>query len=436
MPSSLEAERAVLGGLMLDPGRLDEVAEVLQPDAFYREAHKRLFQLMLDMGARGEPTEMVAVVERVMAQGAAEVMGGLPYISALPDNVPSTENLLYYAGVVQDRAVRRRLLEACQKVAGRVYAGEDELAELLDGAEGQVLAVTREGVKTEQWERAGTTVRRVVHEMREQSRTGQERRGVPTGFRQLDLMLGGLQPQQFVVLAARPSQGKTACLLAMARHAAESGVGVGLVSMETSKDLLMKRLLAQVSCVPFERLRRACLSRKEWAQVAAAEDLIASWPIFIDDSPGMTVQQLRTNAMRLKRDHPEIGLWGTDYIQLMVAKADARSREQVVAASARGLKNLAMELKNPWIGLSQLARKVEERPNKRPTMGDLRESGEIEQAADVILGLYRPAYYEHGTAESLTAEIIVIKQKDGPTGTVKVLFYGPTMSFIDPAQTP
>lgn len=433
MPASLEAERMVLGGLMLDPVRLAEMTETLEPEMFYLEAHQRLFRLMLEMGQRHQPTEMVAVMARIMATDKPDLYGGLAYVSGLPDDVPSTENLPYYASLVRDHFTRRRLIVSAQQVADLAYRTDEELPDLLDTAEGQILGITRGATKAPGWEQVSATVRRVVASIREQARVGQESVGLPVGLRALDRMLGGLQGQQLIVLAARPSQGKTALLLCMARFVAEQGVGVGLVSMETSKDILVKRLLAQVSGVPFERIRQARLTKREWRCLERAEAHIARLPIHIDDTPGLTVQQLRANALRLKRDHPEIGFWGTDYIQLMTARSTARNREQVVSESARGLKNLAMEFKDPWMGLSQLNRGVEQRPDKHPMMSDLRESGEIEQAADVILGLYRPVYYDPMSSEKLTAEILVLKQKDGKTGTVKTLFHGPTMLFTDPA---
>ena len=433
MPSSLEAERAVLGGLMLDPGRLDEVAEVLQPDAFYREAHKQLFQLMLDMGGRGEPTEMVAVVERVMAQGAAEVMGGLPYISALPDNVPSTENLLYYAGVVQDRAVRRRLLEACQKVAGRVYAGEDELAELLDGAEGQVLAVTREGVKQKDWEGTEAIGKALIDDLIARQNAPRDAAGIPTGYRGLDRLLNGLRKQQLVVLAARPRMGKSALAMNICLNLAQQGHRVGFLSLEMSKAQLMTRLYAGLGFVNLGHLLNGTLTRPEWSSLLQAQVVANELPIHIDDAPGLTLREVRTRALRLKRDYPDLALLVVDYLGIMSAANSRMTAEQAVAENAQGLKNLAKELDLPVLVLAQLNRSCEQRPDKRPMLSDLRSSGAVEQAADVVIFIYRDQVYSAATSEPTVGEVIVAKQREGREGTVKLLWMGEYTRFEDPA---
>jgi len=433
MPSSLEAERAVLGGLMLDPERLTEVSEVLEPDSFYREAHKRLFKLMREMSERGEPTEMVAVVERVVALGSAEAFGGLSYLSALPDEVPSTENLLYYAGVVRDRAVRRRLLVASQDLAGRIYQGEDELDELLDYAEGKVLGITREAVATKDWEDAGSIGRALLDELIARENAPRDAAGIPTGYRGLDRLLNGLRKQQLLILAARPRMGKSALAMNIAQNFASQGHRVGFLSLEMSKSQLLTRLYAGIGFVNLGHLLNGTLSRAEWSRLLQAQVIGDELPIHIDDAPGLSLREVRARALRLKRDHPDLALLVVDYLGIMAAPNSKMNEQQAVAENAQGLKNLAKELDLPVLALAQLNRSCEQRPDKRPMLSDLRSSGGVEQAADVVLFIFRDVVYNAMTAEPCVGEVIVAKQREGREGTVKLLWMGEYTRFEDPA---
>ncbi len=423
MPRSLEAERAVLGGIMLDPRRLTEVAEKLRPEDFYREEHARLFQLMLEMGERGEPTEMVAVAEQIRRAGKPEEYGGLTYVTQLPDEVPSTENIDYYARIVRERAVERRLLMTARLVADQVYGGERALADLLDFAESAIFQVTQERGASD-WEQLSRVVDGEFLRIQQLAEHSSEVTGTPTGFVDLDRKLAGLQRTDLVILAARPAMGKTALALNIARHAAFAGVGVGVFSLEMSRGQLATRLLCSQAKVDAQRVRTGMLSRdRDLPALSAAAEELYHLPFYIDDTPGVSITQVRSKARRLKSQHPELGLIIVDYIGLM--QGDPRlSREQQVSTSSRGLKALAKELDITVLALSQLNRGVEQRPNKRPVLSDLRESGAIEQDADVIMFIYRDEYYNKETTEPGVAEVIVAKQRNGPTGTVKLAWQG------------
>lgn len=433
LPQSLEAERAVLGGLMLDPARVPEVAELVSPEDFYREAHQNLFRLMVEMDAGGAPTEMVAVVERIAATTDPDKYGGIAYVSSLSDNVPSTENLEYYARLVHRRAVARRLALVGRKITDKALEAPDDLPELVEFAESTLFAVTQER-GAEDWKQLSELVDTEFLRIQKLSEDAGDVTGVPTGFIDLDRKLAGLQPSDLVILAARPSMGKTSLALNIARHAART-VGVGIFSLEMSRGQIATRLLCAEARVDASRIRTGFLSKdQDWPALTRAAEELYPLPLFIDDTPGLNVNQIRSKTRRLKSLHPELGLIVVDYIGLM--SGDPRlSREQQVAASSRGLKALAKELNLTVLALSQLNRGVEQRPNKRPLLSDLRESGAIEQDADVIMFIYRDEYYnKDNSAEPGVAEVIIAKQRNGPTGVVKLAFQGRHTRFDNLAE--
>jgi replicative DNA helicase len=428
LPQSLEAERIVLGGLMLDPERLAAVIEVLSADDFYRESHQRLYALMGEMGQRSEPTEMMAVVERISSAGRAEEMGGLAYVSSLPDNVASTENLEYYAKVVQEHAVTRRLIMAARGIADRAWSGKDELESLLDFAESEVFAVTQQKAAAD-WSTLSELVDSEFLRIQQLANRDEDITGVPTGFVDLDRMLAGLQRTDLLILAARPSMGKTALALNMCQNTAHKGFGVGVFSLEMGRGQLATRMLTCEARVDASKVRTGRLSQEhDWPKLIEAAEALYRLPVYIDDTPGLTVTQIRSKARRLKARHPELSVLMIDYIGLM--SGDPRiSREQQVSAASRGLKALAKELDVAVIALSQLNRGVEGRMDKRPMLSDLRESGAIEQDADVIMFIYRDDYYNKESPDKGLAEVIIAKQRNGPTGMVKLRFDGQFTRF-------
>lgn len=435
LPQSLEAERAVLGGLMLDPERVRDVAEIVKPVDFYRAAHARLFKLMVEMTERGEPTEMVAIIERIGVT-AADDYGGLSYVSSLPDSVPSTQNLDYYARVVRDQAIRRKLIFSAQDIAERVYQGGDELPELLSRSEETLLSITRSAPTQGGWAEVGRLAGAICDDVVERAHAPRDTHGLPTGYRGLDKMLGGLLGSQLILLAARPAMGKTAISLSLAQNVAHHGVGVGFFSMEMSKEELTGRLLCAEGRIRMGAMKGATLTREEWGRLRAARRRVEALPIYIEETPGLTPQQVEQRARRLVADHPDVGLIIVDYVQLEGSADRRANREQVVSAAARGLKNLAKELRRPVLALGQLNRELERRQDKRPMLSDLRESGELEQAADVVLFLYRDEIYRKDTTEKGVCELIVAKQRNGPTGKTHLLFCDDYTRFENPAFVP
>jgi replicative DNA helicase len=440
-PQSLEAERAVLGGLLLDHGQVPTVAEILTPVDFFSAAHQRIFTLMLERHAQSEVLDVLGLADHIMATDAAEDFGGLAYATALPEQVPSTENLEYYARIVKDKAVRRRLMEVATQISGKVLAGTDELAELLDFAEASVHEVAQQRAKKD-WQKLGQVIDAEWVKLEKRSENRGEVSGVPTGFVDLDRQLAGLQSSDLIILAARPAMGKTALALNIAQRAAvDSGVGVGIFSLEMGAGQLAMRMLGNQARVDAGRLRTGMLTSDhdgDWSRLELAHEQLYQQPVWIDDTPGLSITQLRSKARRLHALSPNLGLIVVDYLQLMSGTGTGgknESREQVISQISRGMKGLAKELELPVIALSQLNRAVEGRADKRPMISDLRESGAIEQDADIIVFIYRDEYYNPDTTtEPGVAEIIVAKQRNGPTGTVKLAFQGEFTRFDNLAR--
>ena len=434
VPHSTEAERAVLGGLMLDPERIHVVNERLSADDFYREAHSRLYTLMAAMAERSEPTEMVAVVEAVTKAGLEDAVGGVAYVSTLPDNVPSTENIEYYASLIHERAIERRLIEGTREIAQEALGGQRELPDLLDYAESTIFAITQSR-QSRDWAAISEVVDQEFMRIQSLSENRGDVTGFPTGFVDLDRMLAGLHPTDLMILAARPAMGKTALALNIARNVALGGVGVGLFSLEMSKGQLVTRMLVSQARVEAGKVRTGFLSKeRDWPKLTEAAEALYQLPLHIDDTPGLNITQLRSRARRLKSMNPNLGLIVVDYIGLM--SGDARvSRQEQVSSSSRGLKILAKELDVCVIALSQLNRAVENRNPKIPQLSDLRESGAIEQDADVIMFIYRDEYYNPDTTTRPgVAEVIVAKQRNGPTGSVEMSFQGEFTLFDNLAR--
>ena len=433
LPQSIEAERIVLGGILVDPERIHGIAEHIVPDDFYRDAHGRLFELLLAMKDSARPTELHAVLERINAGGSQDDFGGLAYVSTLGDHVASTENLEYYARVVKEKAMLRRLIQGARDIQEKALGGGEEIPELMDFAEQTVFAVSQDSANTD-WEALSTIVDREFLRIQRLAERGDQVTGVSTGYVDLDRILAGLQPSDLVVLAARPSMGKTALGLNIAQNAALAGVGVGVFSLEMSSEALATRMLCSQARVDASKVRTGFLSRdRDWPRLTRAAEELYQIPLFIDNLPGMSVTQIRSKARRLKAKHPNLALIVVDYIGLI--HGDPRiSREQQVSSASRGLKALAKELDVTVLALSQLNRGVEARVDKRPLLSDLRESGAIEQDADVIMFIYRDEYYNRDSAFPGQAEIIVAKQRNGPTGMVRLAFFGEHTRFENLAR--
>lgn len=423
-PQSLDAERALLGGLLMDNGQVAAVAEVLMAGDFYHPGHALIWALMLERFGRSQPLDVLGLCDHLRATGQVETAGGLAYVAALPEHVATVENLGYYAAIVREKAVRRRLLQVCGDIGERVRDGSTELPALLDFAERTMFEVAQQ-----QERRDWHALRDIIDAEWTRMERLSERSGVtglPTGFSELDRMLAGLQRSDLLILAARPAMGKTALALNIAQNVALlTGAGVGVFSLEMSRGQLVTRLLCSQGRVDAGRVRTGQLGADDRRRLEDASEVLYHAPLWIDDTPGLTITQLRSKARRLATQTGNLGLIVVDYLQLMEVTGErGQNREQGISQISRGLKALAKELDIPILALSQLNRSVEARNPKIPLMSDLRESGAIEQDADIVMFIYREEYYREESARRGEADVIIAKQRNGPTGTVALSFQG------------
>ncbi len=423
-PANLEAEQSVLGAVLLRAQALDQVADLLSPEDFYRSGHGNIFQAMLDLWGKGEPVDLVTVTALLKERGRLEDVGGPVFMAALSEHVGTAANAAYYAKLVHEKSVLRRLLACCQNITQACLSPVEDVEAFLDKAEADIFKVAESKIRfgfqplSSLVETEVATLEAIWH--RDQGRIT----GVPSGFPDLDSLTAGFQPGDLIIIAARPSMGKTALALNIAFNAAyQAQVPVAFFSLEMSKEQLVRRLLSNVGEIDASHLRRAFLTNDEWKKLQEAASFLLECPIYIDDSPAAAVLEVRSKARRLKAED-KLGLLVVDYLQLMRGRSDAPSREQEISDISRSLKALAKELSIPVIALSQLSRKVEERPRKEPQLADLRESGAIEQDADVILFIYRDEVYNDTSPEKGQARILLKKQRNGPTGEFKLAFRG------------
>jgi len=416
-PQNLDAEQSVLGSMLIDGDAIARVMDLLGPDDFYREAHRSVFEAVVSLYDRGEPVDLVTVTEELRTRGVLDDVGGASYIMSLANAVPTSANVEYYARIVEEKAVLRRLVKTATAIVARAYEGKDDLEVLLDEAEQAVFAISQ-GIRGKQY----ASLREILTETFEHIEYIYVNKGkaigVPTGFRDLDQLTSGLQRSELAVLAARPSEGKSTLALNVARNAAlEYDVPVGVFSLEMSKEQVAQRLLCSEARVDGHRLRTGYLSDDDWPKLSRALGRLSEAPIYIDDTPNLSIMELRARARRMKAEH-DIGLLIVDYLQLMHTRGRAENRQQEISEITRSLKALARELSVPILALSQLSRAVEQRQDRRPQLSDLRESGAIEQDADLVAFIYRDPKRHEGSE----IEIIVAKQRNGPTDTVQMVF--------------
>ncbi len=434
-PHSAEAEQSVLGGLLLDNGAWDRAADLLRDSDFYRYEHRLIYAAIGSLVNAGKPADVVTVFEQLQNLGKADDCGGLGYLNALAQSVPSAANLRRYAEIVRERAILRKLIEASDEIATNAFNPQGRaVSQILDEAEGRIFKIGEEGSRTQQgFQSMDQLVVQLIDRVTELHENGAEEvTGVRTGFYDLDRMTAGLQPGDLIVLAARPSMGKTAFALNIAEHVAvHEGLPVVVFSMEMSASQLALRLVGSLGRIDQQHLRTGALRDDEWSRLTEAVDKLGKAAIFIDETPALNPAELRARARRQARQCGRLGLIVVDYLQLMsgTSSTTEENRATVLGEISRGLKALAKELQCPVIALSQLNRSVESRNDKRPMMSDLRESGAIEQDADVIMFIYRDDYYNKESKEPGVAEIIIGKQRNGPTGEVKLTFLKPLTRF-------
>jgi len=435
-PHSIEAEQSVLGGLLLDNSAWDRAGDLLTESDFYRWEHRQIYAAIGALVNATRPADVITVFEQLQSLGKAEECGGLVYLNALAQSVPSAANLRRYAEIVRERAILRKLVATSDEIATAAFNPQGrQVSEILDEAEGKIFRIGEEGSRSKQgFQSMDQLVVQLIDRVNELHENGAEDvTGVRTGFYDLDKMTAGLQPGDLIVLAARPSMGKTAFALNIGEHVAvNEGLPVVVFSMEMGAAQLALRMVGSMGRIDQSNLRTGRLRDDEWGRLSEAVEKLGKVSMFIDESPGLTPSEVRARARRQARQCGQLGLIIVDYLQLMSGSGGGgdENRATEIGEISRGLKSLAKELKCPVIALSQLNRSVETRTDKRPMMSDLRESGAIEQDADVIMFIYRDEYYtKEACKEPGVAEIIIGKQRNGPTGTVKLTFLKPLTKF-------
>jgi replicative DNA helicase len=427
-PYSEDAEQAVLSAMLIDQDAVLRAVETVDDTMFYAERHRRIFRAMVGIAERGGVVDPLTLSEELSRKGELDASGGKDYIGFLVDAVPTAANVEYHAQIVREKATMRRLIEVSTAVVSEAFDGRSTARELLDEAESKIFQISQQQTK-DGFTRIKELLWPTMERIEALQRGGKTVTGVPSGFNDLDELTSGFQPADLIIVAARPSMGKTAFTLNIAQHAAiETNVPVAFFSLEMSKASLVQRMLTAEARIDAQRLRKGLLRDDDFPRLARAAGILSSAPVWIDDTPGMTLLEMRSKARRLKTD-AGVGLVVVDYLQLMQGPSNSESRQQEVSQISRGLKALAKELNVPVIALSQLSRAPEQRTgdNKRPQLSDLRESGAIEQDADLIMFLYRQEFYDgpvdkDGNSLEGKAEVIIGKQRNGPTGMVNLFF--------------
>ncbi len=437
-PQNVEAEQSVLGAMMIEREAISKVSEILHPEDFYREAHRLIYNAMMELFNKNEAVDLVTVVEVLRRDEKLEATGGIAYVSALANSVPTAANVTYHARIVEEKALLRQLINTATHVAGMGYEANEEVTVIMDKAEKMILEVASRKAGQE-----FASIKNIIFDVFDKvselysSRGGIT--GLPTGFKDLDKLTSGLQPSDLILIAARPSMGKTAFVLNIAQNIAiKEKKAVAFFSLEMSKEQLVQRMLCAEAPIDAQRLRIGELENNDWDKLVRAADRLAAAPIFIDDTAGISVMEMRSKARRLKIEH-DLQLIIIDYLQLMQGSSGSsknENRQQEISEISRSLKALARELKVPVIALSQLSRGVESRQVKKPMLSDLRESGSLEQDADIVAFIYREDYYEPETERKNITDIIVAKHRNGPVDSVQLFFHKQFTKFSDLSKMP
>ncbi|WP_187626384.1 replicative DNA helicase [Selenomonas caprae] len=430
-PQNIEAEQAVLGAMLIKKEAIIAVQEILLPDDFYREAHRIVYEAMLELSGNDEAVDLVTLTEQLRKSDKLEKIGGLPFITQLANAVPTAANVSYHAKIVKEKAELRNLINAATEIAGAAYEDTDNVENIMDEAEKKILAVANRQ-NGGAFESMKSIVMRTFERINVLYESKGGLTGISSGFKDLDTLTAGLQKSDLILVAARPSMGKTAFTLNIASYVGLHGHSVAFFSLEMSKEQLMQRMLCSEGGIDASRLRTGQLDEGEWNHLVETADKLSRAPIYIDDTAGITVMDLRSKARRLKAEHG-LDLIIIDYLQLMQGRPSKNSdnRQQEISEISRSLKALARELDVPVIALSQLSRSVESRQVKKPMLSDLRESGSLEQDADIVMFLYREDYYDKDTENKNITEIIVAKHRNGPVDSVSLFFQKEFTKFRD-----
>jgi len=422
-PQNIEAEQSILGGILLDNHAVNSVLEILEAGDFYSEAHRKIFSSIVDLSEKNEPSDLITLSNILRDKKQIDNVGGMAYLASLVDNVPSAANIAYYSKIVKEKSILRRLIGASTEILNKSYNTTEDVENVLDDAEHAIFEISENKIKPSFF-----PLKDIIKDSFKAIEKLYEKKalitGITTGFEELDRLTAGFQKSELIIIAGRPSMGKTALAINMAQNAAiEMGIPIALFSLEMSKEQLAIRMLSSEARVDSQRLRKGFLGETDWPKLTTAAGRLSDASIYIDDTPAISVLEMKAKSRRLKAEKG-LGLIVLDYLQLMRGRNTSLPREQEISEISRSLKALAKELDVPVVALSQLNRQVETRTDKRPFMADLRESGAIEQDADVILFIYRDELYNKSedNPEKGLAEIIVGKQRNGPTGKVKLAF--------------
>jgi len=431
-PNSIQAEQSVLGGLMLDNRTWDSVADKVVEDDFYRRDHRLIFRTIAQLAEKQDPFDVITISEILEATGELQDVGGLAYLGLLAKDTPSAANIVAYANIVRDRSVLRQLIHIGTEISDSAFTPEGrETAELLENAERKVFEIAEQRQRGQGgFSPIKSLLAKAVDKIETLYEMDGDITGASTGFTDLDEKTSGLQPADLIIVAGRPSMGKTTVAMNMAENVAlKSGMPVAVFSMEMPGEALAMRMMSSLGRIDQHKVRTGKLDDDDWPRLTSAINLLAETKLFIDDTPALTPTEVRSRARRLTREHGQLGLIVLDYLQLMQSPSSGDNRVQQISDISRGLKALAKELNVPVVALSQLNRNLEQRPNKRPVMSDLRESGAIEQDADLIIFVYRDEVYNEDSPDKGIAELIIGKQRNGPLGTVRLTFLGQYTRF-------
>ncbi|NMB33171.1 MAG: replicative DNA helicase [Clostridium sp.] len=429
-PQNIQAEQSVLGALLLDKEVLSSVTEVISGQDFYRDDHKEIFEAVIDLYERAEPIDLITISEQLKARGTLDSIGGLEYLAYLANSVPTTANAKHYAGIVEEKSILRKLIRVSSEIVNMGYEASEEVSYVLDKAEQSIFDVMQKR-NTQGFALIKEVLVDTFNRLEELYNNKGHVTGIPTGFSDLDFKTSGLQKSDLVLIAARPAMGKTSFVLNIAQHVAiHGGVPVAVFSLEMSKEQLVNRMLCSEAMVDSQKIRTGKLDDNDWQKVARALGPLSDAPVYIDDTPGISVTEIRAKCRKLKIEK-DLGLIVIDYIQLMQGRGRGENRQQEISEISRSLKILAKEIDVPVLTLSQLSRAPEQRADHRPILSDLRESGAIEQDADIVMFLYRDDYYNPETEKKNIAEVIIAKHRNGSTGVVELAWLGQYTKFAN-----
>jgi replicative DNA helicase len=433
-PNNLEAEQSVLGAMLLDKEAISVATEFISGEDFYRETHKEIFEAVVELFDKGQPVDLITLTEKLKVRNTLEAVGGITYLTNLMNIVPSTHNVEYYAKIIEEKSLLRKLIKTSNEIMSKSYEGSEDIAAVLESAEKGIFDISLNR-SNQGFVHIKNILNSNFDKIEELYLNKGKITGVSTGFNDLDENLSGLQKADLVLVAARPSMGKTSFILNMVEQAGiRDQVTTAIFSLEMSKEQLTQRLICSEALIDAQRLRTGDITEDEWVKLARAMGPLSEAPIYIDDTPSISISEMRAKCRKLKIEH-NLGLVLIDYLQLMTGNGKYDSRQQEISDISRSLKGMAKELGVPVVACAQLSRAPEIRADHRPIMSDLRESGAIEQDADVIMFLYRDEYYHPDTEKKNIGEVIIAKQRNGPTGTVELVWLGQFTKFANKERT-